>query len=226
MVQGLKKVFRGTTCLAVISIIFSLKSWSNLFSPGKVQSKNISLDGKLCDLIRSRYVKDQVHGYTRVKLSCGFLYQSNPTRGPVQVSEEAELYAKTIMHEKGTGYIDFQMPDKAWETVDYGFVSFPSQIQCNLSRKRETSQNHPSIFLSTMLTVDGFRPRLLANFIEHYSAIGILSENMLFTVQITHSTKVEHLNNLVSFLRSKDVYFDIFLVNSLDIISRMCLIIR
>jgi len=62
-----------------------------------------------------------------------------------------------------------------------------------------------------MLTVDGFRPRLLANFIAHYLAIGVFSQNMLFTVQITEATKFEHLDNLMSFLRDKGVYFDIFL---------------
>ena len=208
-----KKVFiSGTTYFVLFLTILLLKlNWAGLYIEKEVENENINLNVELYNLIRTPKMDNNIHGYMKVQVNRAFLYQSVPLTKSVQLSQEAELYAKRILHEKGTGYIDFQMPDKAWETVDYGFVSFPSHIQCDFSRKRERSQNHPSIFLSTMLTVDGFRPRLLANFIEHYSAIGILSKNMLFTVQITHSTKVEHLNHLVSLLRSKGVYFDIFL---------------
>lgn len=174
----------------------------------KVESEKVEVEREVYNLIRTPSMSNKIHGYTKVKIGRSFLYRSVPKKKSVQTSEEAESYLKKVLREKGTGYIDFQMPDKAWETVDYGYVSFPTQIQCGFFREHKPSKN---IFLSSMLTVRGFRPRLLANFIEHYLAIGVLSQNMLFTVQITQDTKLERLGNLMTFLRSKDVYFDIFL---------------
>ncbi|CAL6339127.1 unnamed protein product [Bathycoccus prasinos] len=204
-----KNVFMHKVKCLLVSAIVIVIHWTRASGHDKVEYINISLDEKVYNLIRTPGMKKEIHGYTRVKIRCGFLYRSIPTGNFKQISEEAELYSKMILLEKGTGYIDFQMPDKAWETVDYGFVAFPSHIKC-FSEYGEDSTKNPSIFLSSMLTVDGFRPKLIANFIEHYLALGVVSKNMLFTVQITGDTKFEHLEYLMSILERYEVYFDIF----------------
>ena len=133
------------------------------------------------------------------------LYQSlSPTRD-IQLSASAESHAVEIMKEIGSGFIDFQMPDKGWQVTDFGYVSFPSKINCKPDKRAS------SIYLSTMLAAIGFRPKLIEYFVEHYSELGIANTNMLFTIQIDEDVSYDVLFRIVSILKAKGVYFDVYI---------------
>ena len=65
------------------------------------------------------------------------------------------------------------------------------------------------IFLSTMIPADGFRPALFDFFVNYYSELGVLFENMLFTIQINEHTNVGSLRTLIEKLESRKIYYDI-----------------
>lgn len=149
------------------------------------------------------------HGY-RSFLQCKqLLYQDSPPTRQLSLSPSAEKYSRAIKVSRGTSYVDFQFPDRVFQNVDYGYVSFPSKRKCKVSQKKES----PTIYLSSMITADGFRPALIDYFVEHYAKLGILHENMLFTVQVVESTDPSKLRNLIKKLISWNIYYDVQIGN-------------
>ncbi|CAL6334343.1 glycosyltransferase family 4 [Bathycoccus prasinos] len=204
----LLKAGRSTAYSSVVLISFFiyafLLKWKTLIEE---ETLYLSLNHDVFELIRTRALdKELIHGYDKVKVSGGFLYRSQLAIEDIHLSTDAENYAEKIFREKGTGYIDYQMPDSAWRTVDYGYVSFPSLRDCKYQ-----GASGESIFLSSMLAAEGFRPKLISNFIQHYEKLGVRNEKMLFTIQITDNVESKVLSNLISILKSKGVYFDVFL---------------
>jgi hypothetical protein len=120
-------------------------------------------------------------------------------------NDSTEDYARLIKRSRGTGYIDFQDPDQVFQKVNYGYVSFPSKQRC----RQDGKEPSPTIYLSSMITADGFRPALLNYFVEHYAKLGIMHENMLFTIQMDESTDPRKLSVLIDKLTSWNIYFDV-----------------
>ena len=165
----------------------------------------------LYDLIKSRVSKENHHGYYRF-FQCGQLfYRDIPAKKLRQTffSRSSEEYAREIKKTRGTGYIDFQFPDKVFESVEYGSVTFPSKMTC----KTKQGEWKPRIYLSSMITADGFRPILIDYFVEHYAKLGIMYENMLFTIQVTEVTEPDKLRALITKLMKWNIYYDIQLGN-------------
>lgn len=190
----------------MITILSSLLSQTPFIR--KKECENFcNLDDELYEVIRTKSTNHTIHGYRAITSGSKRLYQNIPSIRSRVLSTEAESFADEVFRDKGTGYIDFQMPDEAWEKVDFGFVSFPSEIEC-LSKPNETV-----IYLSSMISVSGFRPKLIEYFMDHYSKLGILNENMLFTIQINAGVNVRDLRRVTDILSSRGTYFDVFLGN-------------
>ena len=111
------------------------------------------------------------------------------------------------MKEKfGTSYMDFQFPDEAFLKVDFGYVSFPCDFDCTSNAQK----NETRILLSSMVTADSFRPKLIEYFLDHYIKIAVRPRNILLTVQVSYKTDPEQLLQLLQKLSAKGVYYDIF----------------
>ena len=151
------KIRRLAVTSLIIVLVCSLGYKSRLFRRHRknVCEKFCELSDELYSLIRSTSNKRIVHGYKRVASNSRCLYESIPKVRSPTLSIEAEAFAEKVRKEKGSSYIDFQMPDDAWRTVDFGFVSFPSEMDC--ARKN----NKTAIYLSSMFPINGFRPKLI-----------------------------------------------------------------
>lgn len=165
--------------------------------------KLCNLNDDVYQLIQTFSIQEYINGYRRVNVRGMQLYEGKPIKRKVQISLEAEDFAARVLKERGAGYIDFQMPDKSWRDSNFGFTSFPSHVKC------QPILNNTSIYLSSMLAVNGFRPKLIEYFIKHYSNIGILKRNMLFTVQLGEEVDIKILRDLINILKSHGVYFDV-----------------
>jgi len=198
-----------------LQLLFFLVLVTILFKRASILS-NEYLGGKDCKtvpkelyiLIHSRIEAAFHHGYKRVTRCGQSLYldeMKNFNKQEDSISQSAEKYAETLKGEKGTGYIDFQYPDAVSKTVDHGYVFFPLVSNCRGSEIRTPYE----IFLSTMITADGFRPTLFDFFVEYYSEIGVSFQNMLFTIQVSEQTNVSSLRTLLAKLQTKNLYYDI-----------------
>ncbi|CAL6337632.1 unnamed protein product [Bathycoccus prasinos] len=166
--------------LILATMLFKLASILSIEYLGEEDCK--ILPKELYTLIQSRTDAAFHHGYRRVS-RCGqyfYLDEMKNFKNGELISPSAEKYAETLKSKKGTGYIDFQYPDAVSETVDHGYVFFPFVSNCRGGETREPYE----IFLSTMITADGFRPALFDFFLEYYSEVGVSFENMLFTIQL------------------------------------------
>lgn len=143
------------------------------------------------------------HGYKRVRICRQDFYRSIRAQGETNCTPRAEDYAKSMWKKYGSGYLDFQFPDSAFQAIDFGFTTFPSKFDCT------ASPLNSSVYLSTMITVDGFRVALVNSFIDYYRKIGIEVRNILITVQMTRESKLDHVVNVLDILKSKGVYYDI-----------------
>mmetsp|Transcript_6795 Transcript_6795/g.20329 ORF Transcript_6795/g.20329 Transcript_6795/m.20329 type:complete len:435 (-) Transcript_6795:829-2133(-) len=203
-----RRILLGVLSKSVIIIIAILLFWIK----SSVQEKKCKpLPKSLYDLIKSQLSVENHHGYYRF-FQCGQLFYHDIPSKKIHhtfFSRSAEEYAGKIKKIRGTGYIDFQLPDEVFKNVDYGYVSFPSKITC----KKEQEQRKPAIYLSSMITADGFRPILIGYFVEHYAKLGILHENMLFTIQVSRLTDPDELKILITKLIEWNVYYDIYLGN-------------
>ena len=162
---------------------------------------------KLYSLIRPKVKVDFHHGYHKV-LHCGqVFYQDLQQSRYTTLSHSAEEYARIMKRIKGTGYLDFQLPDEAFVSSDHGYVTFPVKKRC--SQGPDTNKSS-SIFLSTMLTANSFRALIFDNFVDYYASLGIEYENMLFTIQVNKYTKEDKLRLLVRKLESRNIYYDFF----------------
>jgi len=106
----------------------------------------------------------------------------------------------------GTGIIDFQIPDSAFHSIDFGFRSFPSVFDCAGAKSRKSE-----VYLSSMVTVDSFRMKLLEDFLEYYIKLGIRIENFLLTVQMTSNSELEKVVFVLDAITKKGAYFDILI---------------
>ncbi len=201
------KTRRHASAFLVMITLLSLLLLETHFVRKNVCEKFCNLDDTLYEIIQSKSTNHTIHGYRAITSESKRLYQSIPDVRSLELSKESEAFADKVFQEKGTGYIDFQMPDEAWEKVDFGFVSFPSEIECS------SESNESQIYLSSMISVSGFRPKLIEYFIEHYSKLGILNKNMLFTIQINVDVNVRTLQRVTDILSSRGTYFDVFLGN-------------
>mmetsp|Transcript_3433 Transcript_3433/g.12197 ORF Transcript_3433/g.12197 Transcript_3433/m.12197 type:complete len:432 (-) Transcript_3433:892-2187(-) len=191
--------------LILATMLFKLASILSIEYLGEEDCK--ILPKELYTLIQSRTDAAFHHGYRRVS-RCGqyfYLDEMKNFKNGELISPSAEKYAETLKSKKGTGYIDFQYPDAVSETVDHGYVFFPFVSNCRGGETREPYE----IFLSTMITADGFRPALFDFFLEYYSEVGVSFENMLFTIQVSEQTNVSSLKTLLAKLRTKNIYYDI-----------------
>lgn len=166
------------------------------------------LDPGSYEILHSKINFQTYHGYKRIQKCGQFFYESIRKQGSANHTPAAEDYARKIHKSLGTGFIDFQFPDSAFYSVDFGLTTFPSEVTCS-SKYRKT----PSIYLSTMITVDGFRIILLESFLDYYSSIGIKSENILVTVQLTPFSRLERVVKVMNILTRKGVYHDTFIGN-------------
>lgn len=134
-------------------------------------------------LIKTHSVSSEIHGYNKV-IICGQEYfQSTRVQGDANLAPTIEEYADSMLEKYGTGFLDFQFPDSAFYAIDFGFTTFPSKFDCS---PRPLNSN---VYLSTMITVDGFRVILLNAFIEYYFEIGVAAKNILVTVQMRRESK-------------------------------------
>merc|ERR1712203_96076 len=99
--------------------------------------------------------------------------------------------------------MDFSFPDQVSADTKYGHVSFPKH-HCGAFNRTQGD-----VYLSTMLTANGFRLILLSPFIEHYARLKVKTENMLFTLQITPDSNDMNVANIIAVLRKYNTYFDI-----------------
>ena len=169
------------------------------------------LAGELYDLVKSdkslRRLAGEHHMYTSTSICGQTLFQSIP-HPPTPSNDSVEEYATEMLTRFGTGFIDFSRPDQAFLDVDHGYTTFPTP-HC----PQRNVKGNPEIFLSTMVTVSGFRPLILPRFINHYFTAGVKKRNMLFTVQITPKSDPRRVKTLFSALQKHGCYYDVFIGN-------------
>ena len=192
-------------CFALLTIIFF--RIASIFSSDYFRQKDCEpLPQELYKLLQSQIDLAYHHGYRKVS-RCGQSLYLDDIKYEKQesFSPSAEKYAETIKNSKGTGYIDFQYPDTFSKTVNHGYVLFPSDLTCQRDKTRVSYK----IVLSSMITADSFRPALFDFFVKYYSELGVLFENMLFTIQVSKHTNISSLRTLLGKLVSKNMYYDI-----------------
>jgi len=145
------------------------------------------------------------HGYDKVIICGQVFFKSVRVQGVANRSSTAEEFADTMLEKYGTGFLDFQFPDSAFYNIDFGFTTFPSTFDCSMQPRNS------NVYLSTMITVDGFRVTLINSFLDYYTKVGLKARNILITVQMRKESKFEHLVRVLDVLKSKGVYHDIFL---------------
>ena len=129
-------------------------------------------------LIKTHKGWSEIHGYKKVTVCGQEYFQSTRVQGDAKLTPTIEEYADSMLEKYGTGFLDFQFPDSAFYAIDFGYTTFPSKFDCS---PRPLNSN---VYLSTMITVDGFRVNLLNAFIDYYLEIGVEAKNILFTVQM------------------------------------------
>ena len=158
---------------------------------------------RMYSIIQTYSGKINIHGYKRVRVCGQDFFQSIRVQGETNHTPIAEDYANTMLKKYGTGYLDFQFPDSAFLAIDFGYTNFPSKFDCS------PSPLNVNVYLSTMITVDGFRIILLKSFLDYYMNIGVEARNILVTVQMRSESKLDRVLNVLDVLRSKGVYYDI-----------------
>ena len=161
---------------------------------------------EIYDIIKSRKNDSSHHGYKLIKNCDLNFYSSIPEQRNVQLSPRAEKFAQDMEEKFGTSYMDFQFPDQAFQRIDFGYISFPCHFDCT----SEAQKNETRILLSSMVTADSFRPKLIEYFLDYYIRIGLKPRNILLTVQVSYRTDPVQLFQLLQKLSSKGVYYDIF----------------
>jgi len=156
-------------------------------------------------IIRSRVERTQYHGYNKVEKCNQSFYEDVREQGETNHTLRAEKYADAMFKKYGTGMLNFQFPDSAFYSIDFGYVTFPAEFSCS------ESSNISTIFLSLMVTVDSFRVELLNTFINYYIGLGIKPRNILLTVQVLRSSEVDRIIKIIDLIVSKGVYYDIFI---------------
>lgn len=166
------------------------------------------LDAKVYNMIRSRVEPINFHGYERMKKCDQIFFRSVRDNSQVNRTASVENYAKIMQKKYGTGFIDHQFPDAAYHSIDFGFTTFPSKIDCS-----ENRQSTSEVYLSTMVTVDGFRKKLIQDFLDYYIELGIRPENILLTIHIVRKSKLDQILQIVEEIVRREVYYDIFIGN-------------
>lgn len=197
-----KPIFFSVVFLLVIACTKELKYLSQ-----PPQPLCDAIPDGLYSLIRPNVNADVHHGYEKISQCGQVFYQDKWQSREIVLSQTAEDHARDIKRTRGTGYLDFQLPDEAFINADHGYVTFPAKNRCSQEIARKSST---SIFLSSMITVNSFRPIIFDEFVEYYSRLGIEYENMLLTIQVNAYTKEEELRFLVRKLESRNIYYDIF----------------
>lgn len=165
------------------------------------------LDSNIYEVIRSRVDVHQFHGYQKVSKCSQTFYQSERKQAE-KYNQVVEAYANESLKTYGTGYIDFQFPDSAFYSVDFGMMTFPSKLDCTIN-----FQKSPMVYLSTMITAHDFRAFLLETFLDYYIGIGIARQNILLTIQLNSDIKLELLLNTIDTIERLGVYYDVFIGN-------------
>ncbi|CAL6332099.1 unnamed protein product [Bathycoccus prasinos] len=145
------------------------------------------------------------HGYDKVIICGQSFFRSVRIQGGANRSLMVEEFAAAMLEKYGTGFLDFQFPDSAFYNIDFGFTTFPLNFDC--SSKPLSS----SVYLSTMLTVHGFRVTLINSFLDYYLNIGLKARNILVTLQMRKTSKLEDVVRVLDILKGKGVYYDIFI---------------
>ena len=191
-----------------VSILFIVTVFE--FAPGTVVPSSRPLCKPLVSeytysLIRSFSETGKHHGYNKAIICGQVFFQSFRTQGFANHSSVVEEYADYMLEKYGTGFLDFQFPDSAFYNIDFGFTTFPSTFDCP---SQPLSSN---VYLSTMITIDGFRATLINSFLDYYTKIGLRARNILVTVQMRKDSKLENVVRVLDILKSKGVYYDIFI---------------
>lgn len=164
---------------------------------------------KIYDIIKTRNLpknENEHHGYRRMKNCHSGSYISIPRKKNVRSSPQGEKFAQDMEKKFGASYMDFQFPDQASKTADFGYISFPCDFKCTSAAQK----NDTRIILSSMVTADSFRPKLIEYFLDYYIKIAVNPRNILLTVQVSFRTDAVQLSQLLQRLMSKGVYYDIF----------------
>ena len=203
--------FRGRPFLFFI-VLFSLSVLDIVrhHSTRKLQGCPINgMSTELYNIMKTRKSpKNEIthHGYKPEKACNSTFYSSIPSQRKSKLSPRAEEFAQNMEKKLGTSYMDFQFPDQAFKTVDFGYTSFPCDFDCT----SEEQKNETRILLSSMVTADSFRPKLIEYFLDYYIKIAVEPRNILLTVQVSHRTNAVQLFQLLQKLSTKGVYYDIF----------------
>mmetsp|Transcript_46167 Transcript_46167/g.76924 ORF Transcript_46167/g.76924 Transcript_46167/m.76924 type:complete len:530 (-) Transcript_46167:313-1902(-) len=155
-----------------------------------------------------RNVSNAVHNYSWIKGA----YQSYPITVSQQDLDAAEDYRLVLYKNRPTfaGYIDFSHnPGPVYlSQIDYGYVLFPVG-----ERIRPQLTASPQVFLSTLLTGEGFRLDLVEHFLQHYQNLKISRSNMLLSVNVNHRVSSSQLLELVRTVHKYSDYYDVFVGN-------------
>lgn len=165
------------------------------------------LDSSAYEVLQSKVNSQWFHGYKRVEKCGQLVYESIRVQGDVKNDSDAEAYADEMYKTYGSGFIDFQIPDEAFYSVDFGFTTFPSKSDCS------SIQNSSVIYLSTMITAHSFRVQLLETFLQYYISIGLLPHNILLTIQIDRGSNLKQIVDAIGVIETMGVYYDIFIGN-------------
>lgn len=188
-----------------VVLIITLSALALMSDPKRSHCKPI-VSSHIYSFIQSYTGNAYFHGYKRVKVCGQDFFQSTRMQEETNLTPIAEDYANFMLQKYGTGYLDFQFPDSAFHAVDFGFTTFPSRFDCSPSPRKKSS-----VFLSTLITVDGFRVVLLTYFLDYYKKIGIEARNILVTVQMRRESKHDRVVRVLKVLKSKGVYYDILI---------------
>uniref|UniRef100_A0A7S0N3Y3 Uncharacterized protein n=1 Tax=Pyramimonas obovata TaxID=1411642 RepID=A0A7S0N3Y3_9CHLO len=90
--------------------------------------------------------------------------------------------------------------------IDYGYMIFPAGGKAH---KQDASR--PQVFLSSLLTAEGFRLGLLERFLQHYKNLEISRENMLLTINVNKKVSSTKLLQVVRIIEKYSDYYDVFI---------------
>eukprot|EP00238_Polyblepharides_amylifera_P008638 CAMPEP_0196600730 /NCGR_PEP_ID=MMETSP1081-20130531/95542_1 /TAXON_ID=36882 /ORGANISM="Pyramimonas amylifera, Strain CCMP720" /LENGTH=397 /DNA_ID=CAMNT_0041926583 /DNA_START=569 /DNA_END=1762 /DNA_ORIENTATION=+ len=129
-----------------------------------------------------------------------------------EVLRSARIYREQTLEVSPTvlGFVDSVViaSRRYMGRIDYGYMIFPVGKQ-----KLRPKKAPPQVFLSTLLTAEGFSVVLIDQFLGHYSNLGISRNNMLVTINVNERVNKAGLEKVIQAVSRHSAYYDLFVGN-------------
>ncbi|XRB17817.1 glycosyltransferase family 4 protein [Pseudoscourfieldia marina] len=149
-------------------------------------------------------------GYRKIRVCRQEVFSDDRYAGGFAKDNPLLLQYDRILRQKhkNFGFIDFSPVDRVHNTVNRGYMTFPSPPFAVFKQPESKSTR---IFLVTQIPAQGFRAQMLSAWVEHYSRLGVSKRNMLFTIRVNTATSAVQVSSLINFLGSHEIYFDVYI---------------